>query len=144
MRVRERHLRRPIHSTISVTPQDQYFIKGLAVVFSFTLANDSDEMLFVDGFDGDWNYNIVLKDANDRDAPPTADNKLTETPHVQRRTGRVLHPGEKATASVDLTKVFVLDSPGTYRLVVRSSLIRWGAGMSEEIVSPEFSFVLYP
>ena len=65
------------------------------MVFNFTLANDSDEMLFADGFDGDWNYKLILKDANERDAPLTAYSKLKETPHVQRRTGRVLHPGEK-------------------------------------------------
>jgi hypothetical protein len=129
---------RPFHSILSVSPQDEVFVRGSPVVLNLTLANDSDEMLFVDGYDGEWNYRILLKDAADRDV------RQKETPHVERRSGRAVYPGDKITRSVDLTRLFALDSAGAFRLTVQSRVIRWGAGTSEAIMSPEFSFFLYP
>jgi hypothetical protein len=129
---------RPLQAKISVTSSSWGGLQA-------TLTNTSDEVIAVrpaDFFsDLDW---IILDEHGERVPFRLFRDRTGEQTEERLLRNRLLFPGESEAFDVNIKLQFELDAPGAYRAVARRIIRRPELPGEQQIVSPEFTFVIAP
>jgi hypothetical protein len=133
---------RPLKGEISIHATDSPIRLGGPVVVEFSLENTGTEVFMVTLQSDDWDYSMALTDASRQPVPLTDYGKRAAGPkdEIFRNILSAIHPGDKATTSLDLNKLYIFNAPGTFRITVRRRVFRVGNRNAQEVVSPEWSF----
>ena len=134
----------PLGCNISVHSDRTPLHVGDPVALDVTLTNTSDEVYFVFSQGGTEDYRVGLRDSIGRPVPLTEYGLLLAKPKAfsMAVSTMPIRPGAKLTTTMNISKSYVLNSPGTFRIVFRRHVET--TGDRHDILSPEFTFVIDP
>jgi len=135
----------PLKAQISIHATDPPFYLRSPVVVEFTMENAGAEVFMATLQSDDWDYTIALTDVSGRAVPLSDYGRRAASPEIiWRNILRAMHPGDKLKTSVDLSKLYIFSTPGTFRITVRRRVFRFGTAHPQDISSPEWRFDILP
>jgi hypothetical protein len=135
---------RSLQATLSIRPDVDRYRAGETIFMNYTLTNTSDEVLLVrySAWSSDLTWTILDEHGErvpfrllfDRSGEPFGGGEATRS--------EVIFPSQSVGGGVNISFLFDLASPGTYRVVARRIVRRPELPGEEQITSSESTFVI--